>query len=76
MYGDTRLVLNTNWWQTAAPIVDFAEVKLTLVEKTSEVRDNFESENVTLVLTDPNSAAFAGFHNDYELWDARLPIMQ
>ena len=76
MDGDTRLVRNTNWWQTAAPIVDFAEVKLTLVEKTSEVRDNFEYENVNLVLTDPNSAAFAGFHNDYELWDARLPIMQ
>ena len=76
MDGDTRLVRNTNWWQTAAPIVDFAEIKLTLVEKTSEVRDNFEYENVNLVLTDPNSAAFAGFHNDYELWDARLPIMQ
>ena len=76
MDGDTRLVRNTNWWQTASPIVDFAEVKLTLVEKTSEVRDNFEYENVNLVLTDPNSAAFAGFHNDYELWDARLPIMQ
>ena len=27
MDGDTRLVRNTNWWQTAAPIVDFAEVK-------------------------------------------------
>ena len=76
MDGDTRLVRNTNWWQTAAPIVDFAEVKLTLVEKTSEVRDNFEYENVNLVLTDPNSAAFAGFHNDYELWDAKSPIMQ
>ena len=76
MDGDTRLVRNTNWWQTAAPIVDFAEVKLTLVEKTSEVRDNFEYENVNLVLTDPNSAAFAGVHNDHELWDARLPIMQ
>ena len=76
MEGDTRLVRNTNWWQTAAPIVDFDEIKLTLVEKSSEVRDNFEYENVNLVLTDPNSAAFAGFHNDYELWDARLPIMQ
>ena len=76
MDADTRLVRNANWWQTAAPIVDFSEIKLTLVEKTSEVRDNFEYENVNLVLTDPNSAAFAGFHNDYELWDARLPIMQ
>ena len=76
MESDTRLVRNANWWQTAAPIVDFDEISLTLVEKTSEVRDNFEYENVNLVLTDPNSAAFAGFHNDYELWDAKSPIMQ
>ena len=76
MESDTRLVKNANWWQTCAPIVDFDEISLTPVEKTSEVRDNFEYENVNLVLTDPNSAAFAGFHNDYELWDAKIPIMQ
>ena len=72
----SRLVRNSSWWQTAAPIVDFDEIKLTAVESTAEVRDNFEYENVNLVLTDPNSAAFAGFHNDYELWDASSPIMQ
>ena len=76
MESDTRLVKNANWWQDAAPLVDFDEISLTLVEKTSEVRDNFEYENVNLVLTDPNSAAFAGFHNDYELWDAKTPILQ
>ena len=76
MDGDTRLVRNTNWWQSVSPIVDFEEIKLTLVETTAEVRDNFEYENVNMVLTDPNSAAFAGFHNDYELWDAASPILQ
>ena len=72
----SRLVRNASWWQNTAPIVDFDEIKLTSVETTAEVRDNFEYENVNMVLTDPNSAAFAGFHNDYELWDAASPIMQ
>lgn len=76
MEGDTRLVRYSGWWQSAAPIVDFDEINLTSVETTAEVRDNFEYENVNMVLTDPNSAAFAGFHNDYELWDERSPIMQ
>lgn len=29
-----------------------------------------------MVLTDPNSSAFAGFHNDYELWNEETTIMQ
>ena len=71
-----QLVRNTGWWQQTAPIVDFDTISLTLVETTAQVRDNFEYENVNMVLTDPNSAAFAGFHNDYELWDETSPIMQ
>ena len=71
-----QLVRNAGWWQNTAPIVDFDTISLTLVETTAQVRDNFEYENVNMVLTDPNSAAFAGFHNDYELWDETSPIMQ
>lgn len=74
--SDERLVRNIGWWQDTAPIVDFPEISLTLVETTAEVRDHFEYENVNMVLTDPNSAAFAGFHNDYELWDEYSSIMQ
>ena len=29
-----------------------------------------------MVLTDPNSAAYAGFHNDYELWEDGTCILQ
>ena len=71
-----RLVRNTDWWQDSAPLVDYDEITLTSVSTTAEIRDNFEYENINMVLTDPNSAAYAGFHNDYELWDAKSPIMQ
>ena len=33
-------------------------------------------DRVNMVLTDPNSSAFAGFHNDYEIWDEETTIMQ
>lgn len=76
MESSDRLVRFDGWWQNTTPIVDFDEISLTSVQTTAEVRDNFEYENVNMVLTDPNSAAFAGFHNDYELWDEASPILQ
>ena len=71
-----RLVRNTDWWQDSAPLVDYDEITLTSVSTTAEIRDNFEYENISMVLTDPNSAAYAGFHNDYELWNEETTIMQ
>ena len=64
-----HLVRNTDWWQDSAPLVDYDEITLTSVSTTAEIRDNFEYENINMVLTDPNSPAYAGFHNDYELWE-------
>ena len=71
-----RLVRNTDWWQDSAPLVDYDEITLTSVSTTAEIRDNFEYENINMVLTDPNSAAYAGFHNDYELWEDGTCILQ
>ena len=71
-----RLVRNADWWQGGTPLVDYDEITLTSVSTTAEIRDNFEYENINMVLTDPNSAAYAGFHNDYELWTAPTTVMQ
>ena len=76
MESTERLVRNTDWWQDSAPLVDYDEITLTSVSTTAEIRDNFEYENINMVLTDPNSAAYAGFHNDYELWEERTCILQ
>ena len=75
-FAETKLTRCENWWRDTAPLVDFDEIALTVSSTAADVRDNFEYQKVNMVLTDPNSSAFAGFHNDYELWDARLPIMQ
>ena len=71
-----RLVRNADWWQDSAPLVDYDEITLTSVSTTAEIRDNFEYENINMVLTDPNSSAYAGFHNDYELWEDGTCILQ
>lgn len=77
VYRDNRtLMRNNNWWQDAAPLVDFSSIQLTHASTAADIRDNFEYENVNLVLSDPNSAAYVSFHNDYELWTANTTIMQ
>lgn len=75
-FAQTKLTRYTGWWQEAAPLVDFDEIALTEASTSADVRDNFEYQKVNMVLTDPNSSAFAGFHNDYELWNADTTIMQ
>ena len=75
-FAQTKLTRYAGWWQDTAPLVDFDEIALTEAATSADVRDNFEYQKVNMVLTDPNSSAFAGFHNDYELWNADTTIMQ
>ena len=74
--GTERLVRWARWWQHEKPLVDFDEITLCHTTTTANIRDNFEYSNINLVLTDPNSAAYAGFHNDNELWECATPVMQ
>ena len=75
-FAETKLTRCENWWRDTAPLVDFDEIALTVSSTAADVRDNFEYQKVNMVLTDPNSSAFAGFHNDYELWNEETTIMQ
>ncbi len=68
MRSTKELLRVKDWWQDTEPLVDFDTIVLTQVTTSADIRDNFEYEKVNMVLTDPNSSAFAGFHNDYELW--------
>ena len=74
--GTERLVRYQDWWQDRPPLEDYPEIALTQATTTADIRDNFEYENVNLVVTDPNSSAYAGFHNDYELWNQTTTVMQ
>jgi len=70
------LVRWTGWWQTTGPLVSFDTIALTESDTASDIRDNFEYGDADLVETDPNSLAYVGFHNDYELWNGTTTILQ
>ena len=70
-----RLSRFSDWWQGTA-LTDAPYITLHAAETSVDVRDQFEYANVNLVLTDPNSTAYASFHNDYELWTANTTVMQ
>lgn len=74
--NNTTLTRNADWWQDGEPLVDFEHIRLTHVLSAADIRDNFEYENVNIVLSDPNSSAYVNFHNDYELWTQSTTVMQ
>lgn len=74
--SSTELARFDGWWQTGPALVEYDTISLCHTTTSADIRDNFEYENVNMVLTDPNSSAFAGFHNDYELWNAGTTVMQ
>ncbi|MBQ5749013.1 MAG: ABC transporter substrate-binding protein [Oscillospiraceae bacterium] len=74
-YGETVLTRFDGWWQDSF-LTDEPTIALETVSSTMEIRDKFEYEQVNLVRTDPSSAAYASFHNDYELWTGNTAIMQ
>ena len=76
LIGTERLARFSDWWQSGTPLVDYPEISLTAAATTADIRDSFEYGNVNLVVTDPNSSAYAGFHNDYELWNQTTTVMQ
>lgn len=76
LVSDSALERYSAWWQNTEPLVDYDKITLFHTTTSADIRDNFEYENVNMVLTDPNSSAYAGFHNDYELWNAETTIMQ
>ena len=65
------------WWGGESPL-GYERVELTSCTTATDIRDKFEYGTVNLVYTDPNSTAYATFHNesDYELWSCPTTVMQ
>jgi len=64
------LQLRTNWWCTAYSMeVSAPTIALTRAESITQIRDEFEFSDLSLVCTDPCSDRYADYRCDYELWD-------
>lgn len=66
------------WWGGDDLALPYDTAELVLCDTATDIRDHFEYSSVNLVYTDPNSAAYATFHNetDYELWSCPTTVMQ
>lgn len=62
------LMRRTDWWCSASMIVTASYIPLLEAESNAQIRDNFEFGVVSLTCTDPGSAGYVDYHNDYELW--------
>ena len=58
-----------NWWCKGDAPITAAFITLVTAESASQIRDQFEYNNVSLVCTNAAAAEYADFHGDYELWD-------
>lgn len=58
------------WWCKAELPVYGDVIPLVKGESPAQIRDAFEFEGVSLVVSDPGSDRYAEFRSDYELWSA------
>ena len=67
--GSHELNRFDGWWQEGF-FLGYEKASLTPCSTAADIRDHYEYGQVNLVCTDPSSAAYAAFHNDFELWSA------
>lgn len=58
------------WWCSAKLPVFGDTIPLVKGETQAQIRDAFEFEGVSLVVSDPSSDRYVDFRGDYELWSA------
>lgn len=76
IYNDSYVLTRfEDWWQGNF-FLNYETASLTACSTAADIRDHYEYGLVNLVCTDPSSAAYATFHNDYELWSAPTTVMQ
>lgn len=59
----------TDWWCQSDLIVTAPVIYLLEAESTTQIRDNFQFSDLTLVCANPGSDRYADYRCDFELWD-------
>ena len=63
-----------DWWCNAQMQVTAPVIKLVRAESATQIRDQFEFSDLSLVCADPGSDRYADYRCDYELWDCENNI--
>lgn len=67
--GRLRLRRRSGWWCAATLTISAQVISLIEGENPGQLRDEFETSDLSLVCADPGSVSYVDFHSDYELWD-------
>lgn len=72
--GGLRLRRRRDWWSDAQMVVTASSILLKEAVSETQIRDEFEFDDVGLVCANPCSDSYADFRCDYELWDSENGI--
>lgn len=64
-----HLLRRSDWWCDATLAATADSITLVEAESTSQIRDEFEFNDVGLVCADPFAHDYADFRGDFELWE-------
>ena len=69
MNGNASLHRRANWWCNANMQITAPTIALTPASSPTQIRDEFEFSDLSLVCADPCSDRYVDYRCDYELWD-------
>ena len=72
--GGESLRKRTDWWCKADMAITADTITLFSATSTTNIRDQFEFADLSLVCADPGSDRYADYRCDYELWDCENGI--
>ena len=72
--GTMRLRRRNDWWCNATLLITSPSIALSEAKSASQIRDEFEFSDLSLVCADPGSDRYADYRCDYELWDSENGI--
>ena len=73
--GDAAVLRrNTDWWCKADMTITAPAISLVKAKSPTQIRDEFEFSDLSLVCADPGSDRYVDYRCDYELWDCENNI--
>lgn len=74
VFEKTQLRRQAAWWCSAELTTSANTITLYSADTPSQIRDRFEFDHLSLVVTDPGSDSYVDFRGDYELWDCETGL--
>ncbi len=72
--GGESLSKRADWWCKPQMAITAQTINLFTAKSTTQIRDQFEFSDLSLVCADPGSDRYADYRCDYELWDCENGI--